>query len=134
MPPDIGVKIDLVFPGVIPEQGGGDVWLLTRSSGNMADPGLVADCYRAMRDAVDIGVTVKSRIGIDDKDSYEFLDSFVSTLAAAGCRKFIVHARIALLSGLSPKQNRSVPPLKYDRVYRRQRRLRYDAIRKGHGS
>ena len=83
----------------------------------MADPGLVADCYRAMRDAVDIDVTVKSRIGIDDKDSYEFLDTFVSTLVAAGCRKFIVHARIALLSGLSPKENRSIPPLKYDRVY-----------------
>ncbi len=84
----------------------------------MADPELVADCYRAMRDAVDIDITVKSRIGIDDKDSFEFLDTFVKTLAAAGCRKFIVHARIALLSGLSPKENRSIPPLKYERVYR----------------
>jgi tRNA-dihydrouridine synthase A len=86
----------------------------------MADPQLVADCYRAMRHAVDVDVdvTVKSRIGIDDKDSFEFLDTFVSTLAAAGCRKFIVHARIALLSGLSPKENRSIPPLKYERVYR----------------
>ncbi len=84
----------------------------------MADPGLVADCYRAMQAEVDIDVTVKSRIGIDDKDSYEFLDEFVTTLAEAGCHKFIVHARIALLSGLSPKENRSVPPLKYARVYR----------------
>ncbi len=84
----------------------------------MADPGLVADCYRAMQAAVDVDVTVKSRVGIDDMDSYEFLHEFVTTLAEAGCRKFIVHARIALLSGLSPKENRSIPPLKYARVYR----------------
>ena len=84
----------------------------------MADPALVARCYRAMREAVDIDVSVKSRIGIDDKDSFDFLDEFVTTLAEAGCRKFIVHARIALLSGLSPKENRSIPPLKYPRVYR----------------
>ena len=84
----------------------------------MADPDLVANCFRAMRAAVDIDVTVKSRIGIDDKDSYEFLDEFVTTLADAGCRKFIVHARIALLSGLSPKENRSIPPLRYPVVYR----------------
>ena len=84
----------------------------------MADPALVARCYRAMSEAVDIEVSVKSRIGIDDKDSFDFLDEFVTTLAEAGCRKFIVHARIALLSGLSPKENRSIPPLKYPRVYR----------------
>ena len=84
----------------------------------MADPALVARCYRAMHEAVDIDVSVKSRIGIDDKDSFDFLDEFVTTLAEAGCRKFIVHARIALLSGLSPKENRSIPPLKYPRVYR----------------
>lgn len=84
----------------------------------MADPVLVADCYRAMHEAVEIDITVKSRIGIDDKDSYGFLDEFVSTLAAAGCRKFIVHARVALLSGLSPKENRSIPPLRYPVVYR----------------
>jgi tRNA-dihydrouridine synthase A len=84
----------------------------------MATPDLVAECYRAMTDVVDVPVTVKSRIGIDDKDSDEFLETFVRTLADAGCRKFIVHARIALLSGLSPKENRSIPPLRYERVYR----------------
>ena len=84
----------------------------------MAEPERVAACYRAMSDAVDIPVTVKSRIGIDDQDSYEFLCRFVETVAGAGCRKFIVHARIALLEGLSPKENRSVPPLDYERVYR----------------
>jgi tRNA-dihydrouridine synthase A len=84
----------------------------------MATPDLVAECYRAMADVVDVPVTVKSRIGIDDQDSVEFLETFVRTLADAGCRKFIVHARIALLSGLSPKENRSIPPLRYERVYR----------------
>jgi len=83
----------------------------------MAEPERVAACYRAMSAAVDIPVTVKSRIGIDDQDSYEFLCRFVETVADAGCRKFIVHARIALLEGLSPKENRSVPPLDYERVY-----------------
>jgi tRNA-dihydrouridine synthase A len=84
----------------------------------MATPERVADCLRAMQDAVDIPVTVKTRIGIDDRDSYEFLKRFVYTLRDAGCRRFIVHARIAILDGLSPKENRSVPPLKYERVYR----------------
>ena len=84
----------------------------------MASPGLVAECMAAMQAAVDVPVTVKTRIGIDDQDSYEFLRRFVITLRDAGCRKFIVHARIAVLDGLSPKENRSVPPLKYDRVYR----------------
>ena len=71
-----------------------------------------------MRTEVDVPVTVKTRIGIDDQDSDEFLAHFVDTVAAAGCRKFVVHARIAILEGLSPKENRSIPPLKYDRVYR----------------
>ncbi len=84
----------------------------------MADPVRVADCFRAMQGEVGIPVTVKSRIGIDDQDSDAFLWRFVDTLAAAGCRKFVVHARIALLDGLSPKQNRSIPPLNYDRVRR----------------
>ncbi len=84
----------------------------------MAEPERVAACCRAMSAAVDVPVTVKSRIGIDDQDSYEFLCRFVETVADAGCRKFIVHARIALLEGLSPKENRSVPPLDYERVYR----------------
>jgi len=84
----------------------------------MASPETVAACVRAMRDAVDLPVTVKTRIGIDDQDNYEFLLRFVDTVAAAGCDTFIVHARKAILSGLSPKENRTVPPLDYERVYR----------------
>jgi tRNA-dihydrouridine synthase A len=84
----------------------------------MAEPALVADCVRAMRDAVDVPVTVKHRIGIDERDSYEALCDFVGTVAAAGCDAFVVHARKAWLSGLSPKENRSVPPLRYDVVHR----------------
>jgi tRNA-dihydrouridine synthase A len=84
----------------------------------MAEPGLVAECYAAMAEAVDIPVTIKSRIGIDDRDSYEDLAAFVETVAARGCRTFIIHARKAWLSGLSPKQNREVPPLRYDTVRR----------------
>jgi len=84
----------------------------------MARPDVVASCFRAMQRETDAPVTVKTRIGIDDKDRYDFLQSFVDTLAAAGCRRFIVHARIAILEGLSPKENRSVPPLNYERVYR----------------
>ena len=84
----------------------------------MASPALVAECVVAMQAVVDVPVTVKTRIGIDDQDSYEFLKRFVATVRDAGCRKFIVHARIAILDGLSPKENRTVPPLKYDRVYR----------------
>ncbi len=84
----------------------------------MAEPELVAACVSAMQEAVDIPVTVKSRIGIDELDSYDFLVDFVGTLAEAGTRCFILHARKAILSGLSPKENRSVPPLDYARVYR----------------
>ncbi len=83
----------------------------------MAEPELVAECVAAMGQAVSIPVTVKSRIGIDDRDSYDELIHFVSTVADAGCRTFIIHARKAWLSGLSPKQNRDVPPLRYDIVY-----------------
>lgn len=89
----------------------------------MADAGLVALGVRSIVDAVDIPVTVKCRIGIDDKDSDEFLMNFVETVADAGCETFIVHARIAVLKGLSPKQNREVPPLNYPRVYRLKERL-----------
>ncbi len=71
-----------------------------------------------MAQATDLEITVKSRIGIDDQDSYDFLRGFVEVVAAAGCKTFIVHARKAILSGLSPKQNREIPPLDYDRVYR----------------
>ncbi|WP_288058582.1 tRNA dihydrouridine(20/20a) synthase DusA [Methylobacter sp.] len=83
----------------------------------MAEPELVGECMATMLQAVSIPVTVKSRIGIDERDSYEELLDFVMTVANAGCNTFIVHARKAWLSGLSPKQNREVPPLRYDRVY-----------------
>ena len=83
----------------------------------MARPEVVADCLRAMRSEVDTPVTVKTRIGIDDEDSYEFLRRFVDIQRDAGCRKFIVHARVAILEGLSPKENRTVPPLRYERVF-----------------
>lgn len=84
----------------------------------MAEPDTVADLVRHMQPAVDIPVTVKHRIGIDDFDSYEFMADFVQTVADAGCTRFIVHARTAWLQGLSPKQNREIPPLRYDDVYR----------------
>ena len=87
----------------------------------MARPGLVAECYTAMREQSNVPVTVKSRIGIDDQDSYGFLRAFVEPLAEAGCRKFVVHARLAILEGLSPKENREIPPLDYERVYRLKR-------------
>ncbi|MCH8060480.1 MAG: tRNA dihydrouridine(20/20a) synthase DusA, partial [Proteobacteria bacterium] len=87
----------------------------------MRTPDIVAACFRSMRDAVDVPVTIKNRIGIDDHDSYEFLENFVETLSAAGCSKFVVHARIAILGGMSPKDNRSVPPLDYERVFRLKR-------------
>lgn len=80
----------------------------------MAEPELVAACVAAMVRAVPIPVTVKTRIGVDDRDSYEELVHFVRTVADAGCRTFIIHARKAWLSGLSPKENREVPPLRYD--------------------
>ena len=88
----------------------------------MAEPELVAECVAAMKHVTQLPVTVKHRIGIEGGglptiDSYESLATFVSTIAAAGCDSFIVHARIAVLTGLSPKQNREVPPLKYDYVY-----------------
>jgi tRNA-dihydrouridine synthase A len=84
----------------------------------MAEPDLVAECIAEMRNAVDIPVTVKHRIGIDDMHSYEEMLHFVDTVAKTGCDNFIVHARIALLKGLSPKENRDIPPLRYEDVYR----------------
>ena len=87
----------------------------------MAHPDIVAECYHAMLRATDIPISVKTRIGIDNKDSYEFLAGFIERLVEAGCRKFVVHARIAILDGLSPKENRTVPALNYDRVYRLKR-------------
>jgi tRNA-dihydrouridine synthase A len=89
----------------------------------MAEPQLVADCVRAMRDVTDVPVTVKCRIGIDDQDTEATLDRFVDTVVAAGIEALYVHARKAWLKGLSPKENREVPPLDYDRVYRLAARL-----------
>ncbi|WP_044170061.1 tRNA dihydrouridine(20/20a) synthase DusA [Candidatus Pantoea carbekii] len=88
----------------------------------MGEPMLVADCVKAMRDVVSIPVTVKTRIGIDDSDSYKFLYDFVSIVAEkGGCDNFIVHARKAWLSGFSTKENREIPPLDYSRVYKLKR-------------
>ncbi|SFK61809.1 tRNA dihydrouridine(20/20a) synthase DusA [Methylophaga sulfidovorans] len=83
----------------------------------MAEPGLVAEGVAAMQKAVNIPVTVKTRLGIDEQDSYEFLTNFIDAVSAAGCNIFILHARKAWLKGLSPKENRDVPPLDYQRVY-----------------
>jgi tRNA-dihydrouridine synthase A len=88
----------------------------------MAEPQLVADCVAAIRAAVSVPVTVKHRVGIDRAEHYEFVRDFVATVSRAGCKTFIVHARNAVLKGLSPKENREIPPLKYDYVYR----LKYD--------
>lgn len=82
-----------------------------------AEPELVAECVAAMKNVVDIPVTVKTRIGIDDIDTYVDLHKFTATVASAGCEHFIIHARKAWLTGLSPKENRSVPPINYPRVY-----------------
>ncbi len=84
----------------------------------MAEPDVVADGVAAMVEAVDIPVTVKTRIGIDDQDPEDSLFSFVEKVSAAGCKTFIIHARKAWLEGLSPKENRDIPPLDYDLVYR----------------
>jgi tRNA-dihydrouridine synthase A len=87
----------------------------------MLNPPLVADCVRAMRDAVTLPVTVKCRIGIDDRDDYGFLDTFAAAVAGAGVDALIVHARVAILGGLSPKENREIPPLRYSHVHRLKR-------------
>ena len=84
----------------------------------MAEPQLVADCVKAMLDVVDIPVTVKHRIGIDKLESYDFVRDFVGAVSQVGCSTFIVHARSAWLKGLSPKENREVPPLRYELVHR----------------
>jgi tRNA-dihydrouridine synthase A len=87
----------------------------------MNEPQLVADCVKAMRDAVSVPVTVKHRIGVDAVEEYSFVRDFVGTIADAGCEVFIVHARNAILKGLSPKENREIPPLKYDFAYQLKR-------------
>jgi tRNA-dihydrouridine synthase A len=87
----------------------------------MAEPQLVADCVKAMQDAIAVPVTVKHRLGIDSIQDYDFVRRFVEVVAGTGCRTFFVHSRNAILRGLSPKDNRAVPPLKYDYVYRLKR-------------
>jgi tRNA-dihydrouridine synthase A len=87
----------------------------------MAEPALVSSCVTAIRNAVKLPVTVKHRTGIDKVEDYSFVRDFVGTVAQAGCRTFIVHARNAILKGLSPKENREIPPLKHDYVYRLKR-------------
>ena len=87
----------------------------------MHEPGLVADCFAAMREAVSIPVTVKCRLGVDAQDEYVDLQHFIETVSARGCTVFVVHARKAWLKGLSPKENRDVPPLNYERVYQLKR-------------
>jgi len=89
----------------------------------MLEPVLVKDCMSAMHDAVDIPVTIKTRLGVDDHYSYQYLRDFVGTVADSGCTVFILHARKAILAGLSPKQNRDVPPLHHDWVYRLKREM-----------
>lgn len=84
----------------------------------MAEPQLVSDCIKSMLDSVSIPVTVKTRIGIDDLDQYSDLVEFVGKVRESGCENFIIHARKAWLKGLSPKENRTIPPLHYDRVYK----------------
>ena len=84
----------------------------------MRKPALVADCVKALRDATPLPVTVKCRIGVDDRDDYEFFTAFVDAVAAVGIASLIVHARCAILGGLSPKENREIPPLKYDYVHK----------------
>ena len=83
----------------------------------MAEPDLVAECVAAMQANTDLPVTVKTRLGIDDRDSYEELCDFITRVKAVGCQTFILHARKAWLNGLSPKENREIPPLQYERVY-----------------
>jgi tRNA-dihydrouridine synthase A len=94
----------------------------------MAEPDLVAECVRAMRRATGLPVTVKHRIGIDAIEDYGFVRDFVGRVAEAGCSTFIVHARNAILKGLSPKENREIPPLKYDYVHRLKREFPHLAI------
>lgn len=87
----------------------------------MSEADLVADCVKAMRDASQLPITVKNRIGVDKTQSYEFVRDFIGTVAGAGCEVFIVHARSAWLEGLSPKENREIPPLRYDIVHQLKR-------------
>jgi|TARA_B110000285_G_scaffold223693_1_gene279541 tRNA-dihydrouridine synthase A len=94
----------------------------------MKEPGLVADCVNAMVNATKLPVSIKTRIGYNDIEDFEFLKNFISTIKKAGTKKFIIHARRAILTKLSPKQNLSVPPLKYDFVYRLKKEFKEDEV------
>lgn len=108
------INLNIGCPSSRAQSGRFGAWL-------MANPGQVADCVAAIQAAVKLPVTVKTRIGIDHQESYDFLARFIQTVRPAGCEGFIIHARKAILRGLSPKQNRRVPPLCYERVYRLKR-------------
>ena len=108
------INLNIGCPSERVQRGAFGAWL-------MAEPALVSSCVTAIRDAVKLPVTVKHRIGIDKVEDYSFVRDFVGTVAQAGCKTFIVHARNAVLKGLSPKENREIPPLKYDYVYRLKR-------------
>lgn len=84
----------------------------------MSEPELVRDCVAAIRERLDLPVSVKHRIGIDDQDSYEFMKNFIEIVSQSGCNHFIIHARVALLNGISPRANRQIPPLRYEEVYK----------------
>lgn len=86
----------------------------------MTSPELVAECIHAMRNQTNLPITVKTRLGVDEHDNYEFIHQFIQIVSAAGCDTFIIHARKAWLNGLNPKQNRTLPPLNYERVYQLQ--------------
>lgn len=108
------INLNLGCPSERVSQGGFGARLMT-------EPGLVVECVAAMRAATALPVTVKTRIGVDERDGYDHFAGFVGRLAGAGVRVFIVHARKALLTGLSPKENREIPPLRYDFVHRLKR-------------
>ena len=105
------VNLNLGCPSNSVQQGGIGACL-------MNTPELVADCYRAMQESVTIPVTIKSRTGIDDRDDFAFFEGFITPLYDAGCRVFLVHARNAILHGLTPRENRDIPPLRYEHVTR----------------
>jgi tRNA-dihydrouridine synthase A len=118
------LRYDDVEHPIALQLGGSDPADLAKSAKlgeQMQEPQLVADCVKAMRDAVSIDVTVKHRIGIDYNEEYGFVRDFIGTIADAGCRTFIVHARNAVLKGLSPKENREIPPLRYEVAYQLKR-------------
>ena len=94
----------------------------------MKEPNLVADCVNAMVRSTKLPVSIKTRIGYDDIEDFDFLKDFISTLKKAGTKKFIIHARRAILKKLSPKQNLTVPPLKYDFVYRLKQEFKDDEV------